>query len=182
VDAGVTGRLEQFTLRPGDLVNPLMRPAGILIPTEAGRVALQAGFGQIEAQVLRRGMIGEAAGVSVPFRIIPLVVTEVQSVIAAGQLRPTDQLVDPMQAPRPGAITAYLEPLFQDGLEALPPGSSCIVNAYTSNHDKLQSPDLGTLESIALHTIDAVGVVHAAILRLQAILLPVRTLVLSGGH
>jgi hypothetical protein len=30
--------------------------------------------------------------------------------------------------------------------------------------------------------IDAVGVVHAAILQLQAILLPVRTLVLSGGH
>ena len=30
--------------------------------------------------------------------------------------------------------------------------------------------------------IDAVGVVHAAILRLQAILLPVQTLVLSGGH
>jgi hypothetical protein len=30
--------------------------------------------------------------------------------------------------------------------------------------------------------IDAVGVVHAALLRLQAILLPVRTLVLSGGH
>jgi hypothetical protein len=63
-----------------------------------------------------------------------------------------------------------------------PPGSSCVVNAYTSNHDKLQSPDLGTLESIGLHMIDAVGVVHAAILRLQAILLPVRTLVLSGGH
>ena len=43
-----------------------------------------------------------------------------QSVIAAGQLRPTDQLVDPMQAPRPGALTAYLEPLFQDGINALP--------------------------------------------------------------
>jgi multidrug resistance efflux pump len=182
VYAGVTGRLEQFTLRPGDLVNPLMRPAGILIPTEAGRIGLQAGFGQIEAQVLRPGMIAEAACTSVPFRIIPLVVTDVQSVIAAGQLRPTDQLVDPIQVSRPGAITAYLEPLFQDGLDALPPGSSCIVNAYTSNHDKLQSPDLGTLESIGLHMIDAVGVVHAAILRLQAILLPVRTLVLSGGH
>jgi multidrug resistance efflux pump len=182
VRAGVNGRLEQFTLRPGDLVNPLMRPAGILIPTEAGRIGLQAGFGQIEAQVLRPGMIAEAACTSVPFRIIPLVVTDVQSVIAAGQLRPTDQLVDPMQVSRPGAITAYLEPLFQDGLDALPPGSSCIVNAYTSNHDKLQSPDVGTLESIGLHMIDAVGVVHAAILRLQAILLPVRTLVLSGGH
>ena len=146
VYAGVTGRLEQFTLRPGDLVNPFMRPAGILIPREAGRVALQAGFGQIEAQVIRRGMIGEAACISVPFRIIPLVVTEVQSVIAAGQLRPTDQLVDPMQVARPGAITAYLEPLFQGGLTALPPGSSCIVNVYTSNHDKLESPDVGTLE------------------------------------
>ena len=182
VYAGVTGRLEQFTLRPGDLVNPMMRPAGILIPTEAGRIALQAGFGQIEAQVLRPGMIAEAACTSVPFRIIPLVVTEVQSVIAAGQLRPTDQLVDPIQVARPGALTAYLEPLFQDGLDALTPGSSCIVNAYTSNHDKLQSPDLGTLESIGLHMIDAVGLVHAMILRLQAILLPVRTLVLSGGH
>ncbi|MGH2604911.1 MAG: HlyD family secretion protein, partial [Dehalococcoidia bacterium] len=176
------GRLEQFTLRPGDIVNPLMRPAGILIPTEAGRVALQAGFNQIEAQVIRRGMIGEAACTSVPFRIIPLVVTEVQSVIAAGQLRPSDQLVDPTQVPRPGAITAFLEPLFQGGLDALPPGSSCIVNVYTSNHDKLESPDVGTLRRIALHMIDAVGVVHAAILRLQAILLPVRTLVLSGGH
>jgi multidrug resistance efflux pump len=182
VYAGVTGRLEQFTLRPGDLVNPIMRPAGILIPSEAGRIGLQAGFNQIEAQVVRRGMIGEAACSSVPFKIIPLVVTEVQSVIAAGQLRPTDQLVDPMQVPRGGAITAYLEPLFEDGISALPPGSSCAVNVYTSNHAKLESPDLGTLERIALHMIDAVGVVHAAILRLQAILLPVRTLVLSGGH
>ncbi|HSA82418.1 MAG TPA: hypothetical protein VLE23_16490 [Geminicoccaceae bacterium] len=180
--AGVTGRLEQFTLRPGDLVNPIMRPAGILIPSEAGRVALQAGFNQIEAQVIRRGMIAEAACTSIPFTIIPLVVTEVQSVIAAGQLRPSDQLVDPMQVPRPGAITAYLEPLFEGGIDALPPGSSCIVNAYTSNHDKLESADLGALDRIVLHMIDAVGVVHAALLRLQAILLPVRTLVLSGGH
>jgi multidrug resistance efflux pump len=182
VYAGVTGRLEQFTLRPGDLVNPLMRPAGILIPTEAGRIALQAGFGQIEAQIIRRGMIGEAACTSVPFRIIPLVVTEVQSVIAAGQLRPSDQLVDPMQVSGPGAITTYLEPLFQDGLDAVPPGSSCIVNVYTSNHARLESPEIGLFQGIFLHMIDAVGLVHAAILRLQAILLPVQTLVLSGGH
>jgi multidrug resistance efflux pump len=180
--AGVTGRLEQFTLRPGDLVNPFMRPAGILVPSEAGRIGLQAGFGQIEAQVIRTGMIGEAACISVPFRIIPLVVTEVQSVIAAGQLRPTDQLVDPTQVPRPGAFTAYLEPLFESGLAALTPGSSCIVNVYTSNHAKLESPDLGTFERMFLHMIDAVGVVHAAILRLQAILMPVRSLVFSGGH
>lgn len=180
--ADVSGRLEQFALRPGDLVNPMMRPAGILIPREAGRIGLQAGFGQIEAQVIRPGMIAEAACMSVPFKIIPLVVTEVQSVIAAGQVRPTDQLIDPTQVPRPGALTAYLEPLFEDGLDALPPGSSCAVNVYTSHHEKLESADLGPLHRIALHMIDAVSVVHAALLRLQAILLPVRTLVLSGGH
>ena len=46
--AGVDGRVEQFFLRPGDIVNPLMRPAGVLIPEGAGQRSLQAGFGQLE--------------------------------------------------------------------------------------------------------------------------------------
>ena len=37
VRAGVNGRVEQFTLRVGDIVNPFMRPAGVLIPEGAGR-------------------------------------------------------------------------------------------------------------------------------------------------
>src|SRR5213079_1283647 len=49
VRAGVDGRVEQFLVRTGDVVNQLMRPAGILIPEGAGRNVLQAGFGQIEA-------------------------------------------------------------------------------------------------------------------------------------
>ena len=32
VRAGVNGRVEQFVLRPGDMVNPMMRPAGLLSP------------------------------------------------------------------------------------------------------------------------------------------------------
>ena len=48
IRAGVSGRVEQFFLRVGDIVNPLMRPAGILIPEGAGYRSLQAGFGQIE--------------------------------------------------------------------------------------------------------------------------------------
>ena len=60
VRAGVAGSVQQFTLRAGDVVNPMLRPAGILVPAEAGRVALIAGFGQIEADVLKVGMIGEA--------------------------------------------------------------------------------------------------------------------------
>ena len=45
VKAGVAGTLQQFTLRPGDYVNPILRPAGILVPAEAGRGRIQAGFG-----------------------------------------------------------------------------------------------------------------------------------------
>ena len=78
--------IEQFTLRKGDIVNPLMRPAGVLIPSEAGRWGLIAGFGQIEAQVMKPGMIAEATCVSKPLTIIPMVVTEVQELIAAGQI------------------------------------------------------------------------------------------------
>jgi multidrug resistance efflux pump len=182
VYAGVNGRLEQFTLRVGDVVNPFMRPAGILIPARAGRLAIQAGFGQIEAQVIRPGMIGEAVCISVPFEVIPLVVTEVQSVIAAGQIRPTDQLIDAAQVTRPGTVTAYLEPLFEGVFEDLSPGSSCIVNAYTSNYETLQDPSIGAVRRFGLHAIDTLGLVHALLLRMQAILLPVRTLVLSGGH
>src|SRR5262249_26489747 len=81
VRAGVDGRVEQFLVRVGDVVNQLMRPAGVLIPTEAGRNILQAGFGQIEAQVMQPGMVAEATCVSKPWVIIPLVVTTVQDYI-----------------------------------------------------------------------------------------------------
>jgi hypothetical protein len=75
-----------------------------------------------------------------------------------------------------------MEPLFEGELDRLPQGSSCVANAYTSNHDALQDPQIGAGRAFVLHAIDAIGLVHAAILRLQALLLPVRTLVLSGGH
>lgn len=180
VKAGVAGTVQQFTLRKGDVLNTMIRPAGILVPEEAGRGTLIAGFGQIEAQVMRPGMVAEATCVGKPFTIIPLVVTEVQDVIAAGQLRPTDQLIDVTQLAKPGTLTVFLQPLFPGGLDDLPPGSSCIANAYTSNHDALADPNIGTLKWIGLHVIDTVGVVHAMILRIQALLLPVQTLVLTG--
>jgi multidrug resistance efflux pump len=180
VRAGVAGSVQQFTLRPGDIVNSMLRPAGILVPTEAGRSALIAGFGQIEAQVMKQGMIAEATCVGKPFTILPMVVTGVQDVIAAGQLRPTDQLVDVQQMGKPGTLTVFLEPLYGGELEGIPPGSSCIANAYTNNHDALADENIGTLKWLYLHVVDGVGLVHAMILRMQAVLLPVQTLVFSG--
>ncbi|MFC3125336.1 HlyD family secretion protein [Pseudoroseomonas globiformis] len=184
VRAGVTGRVEQFLLQVGDVVNPLLRPAGVLVPEHGGtrRTGLAAGFGQIEAQVLRPGMLAEASCVSQPWTIIPMVVTTVQGFIASGQLRSMDQLQDLQQFSRPGTVLVVLEPLYPGGMDGIMPGSSCIANAYTSNHDRLAEPGIGTGEWLALHAIDAVGLVHAILLRIQALLLPFKTLVLSGGH
>ncbi len=180
IRAGVAGRVEQFTLRPGDVVNPMMRPAGILIPEGAGTRALAAGFGQIEAQVMKIGMVAEATCISKPWTVIPMVITGVQNYIAAGQVRGGEQLIDAQQPLRPGSILVFMEPIYQGGLEGVTPGSSCIANAYTSNHDIISAKETGTAKRIWLHAVDAVGIVHAMLLRIQALLLPVKTLVLSG--
>jgi multidrug resistance efflux pump len=181
VYAGVSGRVEQFTLRVGDVVNPLMRPAGVLIPEGAGRAQIQAGFNQIEAQVIKPGLIAEALCVSKPFTIIPMKVVSVQEAIASGQVRTGETLIDVQQLAKPGTIIAFLSPLYPDGLDGVTPGSNCVVNAYTSHHDELQNENLGFFTRFVLHGIDATGLVHAIILRLQALVLPVQTLVL-GGH
>jgi multidrug resistance efflux pump len=180
IRAGVGGRVEQFFLRVGDIVNPLMRPAGVLIPEGAGRRSLQAGFGQIEAQIMKPGMTAEVTCVSKPFTVIPMVVTEVQDFIAAGQFRGGEQLIDPQQVARPGTLLVFLEPLYAGGLDGITPGSSCIANAYSNNHDIIVAKDTGTMRGIALHVVDALALVHALILRLQALVLPFKTLVFSG--
>jgi multidrug resistance efflux pump len=180
VHAMIDGMIEQFTLRKGDIVNPLMRPAGILIPAEAGRWGLIAGFGQIEAQVIKPGMIAEATCAAKPVTIIPMVVTEVQDYIAAGQVKPTDLLIDAQQASKPGTLTVFLEPLYEGGLSGIPPGSLCIANAYTNNHDLLADKNISTGRWLFLHVVDTVALVHALILRLQALVLPLQTLVFSG--
>ena len=180
IRAGVSGRVEQFVLRVGDIVTPIMRPAGVLIPEGAGQRVLFAGFGQIEAQIMKVGMIAEVTCVSKPFTVIPMVVTDVQDFIAAGQFRGGEQLVDAQQITRPGTLLVQLEALYKGGIEGVTPGSSCIANAYSNNHDVIASKETGTLKGVALHVVDALGLVHALILRLQALVLPFKTLVFSG--
>ncbi len=180
IRAGFDGRVEQFLLRPGDVVNPMIRSAGVLIPEGAGRRALSAGFDQIEAQVMKVGMVAEATCISKPWTIIPMVITNVQDYIAAGQFRGGEQLLEAQATVRPGTILVFMEPLYQGGLEGVTPGSSCVVNAYTSNHDVIEAKETGAFKRFALHAVDATGIVHAMLLRIQALVLPIKTLVLSG--
>ena len=129
---------------------------------------------------MKVGMIAEVTCVSKPWTIIPMVVAGVQDFIPAGQFRGGEQLVDPQQVARPGTMLVALEPLYEGGLDGVTPGSSCIANAYTSHHDQLASPEVGGIKRFVFHAVDAVGLVHALILRIQALVLPISTLVFSG--
>jgi len=181
VYAGVSGRVEQFSLQVGDYVNPILRPAGLLLPDEfTDRDRFAAGFGQLTANVIKPGMYAEMGCFSKPFTIIPMVVIGVQSVIPSGQMRPTDALRDPQDTGRPGTVTVFMEPVYEGQAHDILPGSTCLANAYTNNHDLLDNPDLGTGEWLFLHMVDTVGIVHALLLRIQMLMLPVQQLVFSG--
>jgi hypothetical protein len=109
-----------------------------------------------------------------------MVVTSVQDYIAAGQFRGGEQLLDPQQVSRPGTLLVVLEPLYKGDFDGVTPGSSCIANAYSDNHDIIAAKDTGALRAVALHIVDALALVHALILRLQALVLPFQNLVFSG--
>ena len=125
-------------------------------------------------------MIAEVTCVSKPFTVIPMVVTEVQDFIAAGQFRGGEQLVDTQQVRRPGTLLVFSSRSTKAGSTGVTPGSSCIANAYSNNHDVIAVQRTGTMKGMALHAVDALGLVHALILRLQALVLPFKTLVFSG--
>lgn len=183
VVAGEDGEVEQFQLQVGDYVSAVLRPAGILVPSEFEEGSFVAGFGQLAGQIVKPGMLAEIACASQPFTIIPMVITAVQPVIATGQFRPSDQLLDlQSRSQTPGTLTVNMEPLFPGHANEIPPGSSCVANAYTSFHDRLDDPSLGFWTKLGMHGVDTVGMIHAIILRAQTLLLPVRSLVLSGGH
>lgn len=180
VYAGTAGRVEQLSLQEGDIVNPILRPAGILVPLTSGHNRFQAGFPQISAGIVKQGGVAEMSCVSKPFTIIPMVIVEVQDVIAAGQVRPSDRLLGSQDVLEPGNITVFLEPIYPGQTDDIPPGSRCMANAYTTNHARLEDPDLGFGTRIFLHVVDTVGVIHAAGIRIRSLLLPLQTLVFSG--
>lgn len=180
VNAGTAGTIEQFGLQVGDIINPVLRPAGILVPRGSGDGRFQAAFSQISAQVVKVGGVAEIACASKPFTVIPMVIVEVQDVIATGQIRPTDQLRDIALQAQPGSIVASLEPIYEGQTDGIPPGSRCLANAYTSNHALLEDPDLGFGRRTFLHVVDTVGLIHAAGLRLRSLLMPLQMLVFTG--
>lgn len=173
VVAGVAGRVEQFALQVGDFVSPVLRPAGILVPDLPGARHFTATFDQISAQVVQVGAFAEMTCLAEPLKVIPMRVTDVQPEIPSGQFRPTDNLLDGTLQRAPGRFLAELTPIWPEQVAGIPRGANCFGNVYTV-------PPHGS--GAFMHVVATTGVVHAAGLRLRALLLPVRTLVLTGGH
>jgi multidrug resistance efflux pump len=179
VFAEVDGTVTQFLLKPGDIVNPILRPAGILVPNVTGQGRFVAAFGQISISVLKPGMLVEITCAAKPLVIIPMVVDEVQGAIAAGQFRPGDALLDPQDRARPGSVTAFLAPIFPDHLDHIPPGSACVGVAYTSRALEIDSGEITGFSAFVARIVDGMGIANAIVLRAQAILLPVKALVFT---
>jgi len=174
--AGVDGRVSQFFLQKGDMVNPALRPAGVLIPShgpESGSNSVVAGFNQLAADVLYEGMIAEASCLSKPFTVTPMVVTRIVPVIAAGQLKPSDTLIDAKDRFQPGTVTVTLEPLYENGMDGILPGAKCVVTAYTSSATAPDAADSPFVHGVA----NGVAIIAAVMLRIQTLMLPVQLLV-----
>ena len=97
---------------------------------------------------MKVGMVAEATCISKPWTVIPMVITSVQDYIAAGQFRGGEQLIEAQNTVRPGTILVFMEPIFKGGLDGVTPGSSCIANAYTSNHELISSGKLGAIQEL----------------------------------
>ncbi len=180
VHAGTSGTVQQFKLKPGDIVNPILRPAGILVPSSSGRGRFQAGFRQISAPVLKVGMIAEITCASKALTVIPMVVIEIQDSIASGQLRPTDQLIDIRDRARPGTIMVVLEPIFEGQADDVTPGSACVGVAYTSREAERESGEITGFGRFTSSIVDGMGIANALVIRIQTLLLPIRALIFPG--
>jgi len=121
-------------------------------------------------------MVAEVACVSKPWTVIPMTVAAVQDYIAAGQFRGGEQLLEAQQVTQPGTLLVFLEPSTKAGSVAS--RRQQLHSQRPSNYDVIASKDTGAARRILLHCVDALALVQ--ILRLQALVLPLQTLVLSG--
>ena len=109
-----------------------------------------------------------------------MVVTDVQDFIAAGQFRGGEQLIDPQQVTRPGTLLVFLEPLYKGGLDGVTPGSSCIANAYSNNHDLIAAKDTGSAQRVCASRRGCSCARARPDLAASGLVLPFKTLVFSG--
>ena len=88
-------------------------------------------------------------------------------------------LLDQQDRTRPGTVTAFLTPIFPQHLDGIPPGSACVGVAYSSRAKEIDAGEITGLSAFIARIVDGMGIANAIVLRAQAILLPVKTLVFN---
>ena len=126
-------------------------------------------------------MTAEVTCVSKPFTIIPMVVTDVQDYIAAGQFRGGEQLVDAQQVTQPGTLLG----LSRASLQRRARRRNARQQLHRQRLFQQSRRDCRQRHrrhyDVWLFTLWMPSrFVHALILRLQALVLPFKILVFSG--
>lgn len=172
------GVVTQMVLGAGSPASQLiLSPAMVIIPDRDPDVPIRitAGFPQVARSALYVGMPAEIAcganiGLTFKNSVLPAHVSSIQPAVAAGQLVPGGQLVEPRAAMTQGSLLVYFELAHPEHASIMLDGSGCIVQTYTNN-----------LPGFGGHVIAATGVIKAVGLRLKVWGALISGIGLSGG-
>lgn len=158
------GVVTQLVMSEGSPASQLvLSPAMIIIPDRPKDIPLRviAGFSQVARATIYEGMPAEIAcdsNANLSFRnaVLPAKVAFIQPAVAAGQIVPGGQLLEPNLRMARGSMVVFFELDHPEHQKIMLDGSGCLVQTYTNN-----------LEGTSGHIIAATGVIKAVGLRLK---------------
>lgn len=158
------GVITQLVMSEGSPASQLiLSPAMIIIPDRPKDLPVRiiAGFSQVARATLYEGMPAEIAcdsNANLSFRnaVLPGKIAFIQPAVAAGQIVPGGQLLDPNVRTARGSIVVFFELDHPEHEKIMLDGSGCLIQTYTNN-----------LEGTSGHIIAATGIIKAIGLRLK---------------
>jgi multidrug resistance efflux pump len=158
------GVVTQLVMSEGSPASQLiLSPAMIIIPDRPKDIPLRviAGFSQVARATIYEGMPAEIAcdsnsNLAFHNTVLPAKVAFIQPAVAAGQIVPGGQLLEPNLRMARGSMVVFFELDHPEHQKIMLDGSGCLVQTYTNN-----------IEGTVGHIIAATGVIKAVGLRLK---------------
>ena len=173
------GVITQLVMSEGSPASQLiLSPAMIIIPDRPKDLPIRitAGFSQVARASIYEGMPAEIAcdsNINLSFRnaVLPAKVAFIQPAVAAGQIVPGGQLLEPNLRMARGSMVVFFELEHHEHQKIMLDGSGCLVQTYTNN-----------IDGISGHIIAATGVIKAVGLRLKVWGSMISGIGLAGGE
>ncbi|MDO5757874.1 MAG: biotin/lipoyl-binding protein [Rhodobacterales bacterium] len=173
------GVITQLVMSEGSPASQLiLSPAMIIIPDRPKDLPIRitAGFSQVARASIYEGMPAEIAcdsNINLSFRnaVLPARVAFIQPAVAAGQIVPGGQLLEPNLRMARGSMVVFFELEHLEHQKIMLDGSGCLVQTYTNN-----------IDGISGHIIAATGVIKAVGLRLKVWGSMISGIGLAGGE